>query len=150
MCRAARCPYDWQVHPNDSDRLIETPEAREVIERIKAERRSGRGLRQIARTLDEAGVSFRGKPLVAFGSPAGAAQSRSAFRDILTTAQTPFAERARAMADRLKPANPWKVLRKSSAILALTTGFLRNFRVCSPPLVSVQLPLQTRRNMRNF
>jgi len=62
MTRFDRCPYGWKPDPDDSGRLVEHPEEQATIARIRRERQQGRGLRQIARTLDQAGIDCRGRP----------------------------------------------------------------------------------------
>ena len=46
--------------PSDAERLVEAPEEQATIARIREERRHGRGLREIARRLDVAGIDCRG------------------------------------------------------------------------------------------
>ena len=60
MTRAERCPYGWRPDPSDADRLVEDADEQATIRRIREERRVGRGLREIARRLDLAGISCRG------------------------------------------------------------------------------------------
>jgi DNA invertase Pin-like site-specific DNA recombinase len=60
MIRPDRCPYGWRPDPTDSERLVEDAEEQETIRRIREERRHGRGLREIARRLDVAGIACRG------------------------------------------------------------------------------------------
>jgi DNA invertase Pin-like site-specific DNA recombinase len=60
MTRPDRCPYGWQPDPADSTRLVADADEQAVIVRIRYERRIGRGLREIARRLDLAGVACRG------------------------------------------------------------------------------------------
>ena len=60
MTRADRCPYGWRSDQTDSARLVEDANEQAIIARIREERRIGRGLREIARRLDEAGVACRG------------------------------------------------------------------------------------------
>ena len=60
MTRADRCPYGWKVDPDSPDRVVEEVEEQAVISRICQERRRGRGLREIARGLDQAGIDSRG------------------------------------------------------------------------------------------
>jgi DNA invertase Pin-like site-specific DNA recombinase len=60
MTRPDRCPYGWRPDPTDLTRLIEDSEEQATIARIREERRHGRGLRQIARRLDRAGIGCRG------------------------------------------------------------------------------------------
>jgi DNA invertase Pin-like site-specific DNA recombinase len=59
MTRADRCPYGWRPDPADADRLAEDAEEQEVIARIRRERLKGRGLRELARSLDRAGIACR-------------------------------------------------------------------------------------------
>jgi DNA invertase Pin-like site-specific DNA recombinase len=61
MTRADRCPYGWHPDPADPGRLVEDAEEQVAIARIREERQRGRGLRQIARALDRAGISCRGR-----------------------------------------------------------------------------------------
>jgi DNA invertase Pin-like site-specific DNA recombinase len=60
MTRPDRCPYGWRPDPDDSTRLVEDADEKAVIARIRQERRHGRGLREIARRLDSAGIGCRG------------------------------------------------------------------------------------------
>src|SRR5437879_10211892 len=60
MTRPDRCPYGWRPDPSDADRLVEDREEQMAIIRIREERRHGRGLREIARRLDLAGIECRG------------------------------------------------------------------------------------------
>jgi DNA invertase Pin-like site-specific DNA recombinase len=60
MTRPDRCPFGWRPDPADPARLIEDAEEQAPIRRIREERRYGRGLREIARRLDLAGVACRG------------------------------------------------------------------------------------------
>jgi DNA invertase Pin-like site-specific DNA recombinase len=60
MTRPDRCPYGWRPHPAEPDRLMEDADEQRVILRIREERRHGRGLREIARRLDLAGIACRG------------------------------------------------------------------------------------------
>ena len=60
MTRPDRCPYGWRPDPSDPDRLVEDADEQTVIARIREERRIGRGLREIARRLDLAGIACRG------------------------------------------------------------------------------------------
>ncbi|HTK74017.1 MAG TPA: recombinase family protein [Gemmataceae bacterium] len=60
MTRPDRCPYDWRPDPSDADRLVEDADEQTTIRRIREDRRHGRGLREIARRLDAAGVACRG------------------------------------------------------------------------------------------
>jgi DNA invertase Pin-like site-specific DNA recombinase len=60
MTRLDRCPYGWRPDPSDSARLVEDAEEQVTIGRIREERRHGRGLREIARRLDLAGIDCRG------------------------------------------------------------------------------------------
>src|SRR5262249_16384709 len=60
MTRPDRCPYGWRTHPADTALLVEDADEQAVIRRIREERRHGRGLREIARRLDSAGIVCRG------------------------------------------------------------------------------------------
>ena len=60
MTRPDRCPYGWRPDPSEPDRLVEDADEQATIGRIREDRRRGRGLREIARRLDLAGVSCRG------------------------------------------------------------------------------------------
>jgi DNA invertase Pin-like site-specific DNA recombinase len=60
MTRPDRCPYGWRPDPNDPERLVEDANEQATIARIKADRQHGRGLREIARRLDVAGIACRG------------------------------------------------------------------------------------------
>jgi DNA invertase Pin-like site-specific DNA recombinase len=60
MTRPDRCPYGWRPDPADPERLVEDADEQAVIVRIRDERRIGRGLREIARRLEAAGVQCRG------------------------------------------------------------------------------------------
>ena len=60
MTRPDRCPYGWRPDPVDPGRLIEDSDEQATIGRIREERRHGRGLREIARRLDSAGIACRG------------------------------------------------------------------------------------------
>ena len=60
MTRPDRCPYGWRPDPSDPDRLIEDADEQATVRRIREERRHGRGLREIARRLDVAGIGCRG------------------------------------------------------------------------------------------
>ena len=60
MTRADRCPYGWEPDPEDPGRLIKDREEQSAIALIRQERTRGRGLREIARTLDQAGIACRG------------------------------------------------------------------------------------------
>ncbi|HEV3256589.1 MAG TPA: recombinase family protein [Gemmataceae bacterium] len=60
MTRPDRCPYGWQPDPADPDHLVEDAEEQAAIGRIREEHRQGRGLRAIARVLDQAGIGCRG------------------------------------------------------------------------------------------
>jgi DNA invertase Pin-like site-specific DNA recombinase len=59
MTRPDRCPYGWRPDPADSTRLVEDADEQATIARIREERRHGRGLREIARRLDLAGIPCR-------------------------------------------------------------------------------------------
>lgn len=61
MTRPDRCPYGWRPDPADLDRLVEDPQEQLTIARILEERRQGKGLRAIARALDQAGIACRGR-----------------------------------------------------------------------------------------
>src|SRR5215831_5862951 len=60
MTRSDRCPYGWQPDPTDQERLVKDADEQANIARIREERRHGRGLREIARRLDMAGIGCRG------------------------------------------------------------------------------------------
>jgi DNA invertase Pin-like site-specific DNA recombinase len=60
MTRPDRCPYGWRPDPSDPDRLVEDADEQAIVRRIREERRIGRGLREIARRLDSAGIACRG------------------------------------------------------------------------------------------
>jgi site-specific DNA recombinase len=60
MTRPDRCPYGWRPDPSDPGRLVADAAEQAVIARIRRERRQGRGLREIARALDVAGIACRG------------------------------------------------------------------------------------------
>jgi len=60
MTRPDRCPYGWRPDPADPDRLIEDADEQATIRRIREKHRIGRGLREIARRLDAAGIGCRG------------------------------------------------------------------------------------------
>jgi hypothetical protein len=59
MTRADRCPYVRPAHLAKPARLVEDADEQKVIARIREERRHGRGLREIARRLDLAGIDCR-------------------------------------------------------------------------------------------
>lgn len=77
MTRLDRCPYGKMPDPDGPmmerldkktgakvlrpARLIDNPAELAIIERIREERQTGRGLREIARALDEAGIDCRGR-----------------------------------------------------------------------------------------
>jgi site-specific DNA recombinase len=61
MTRSDRCPYGWRPDLADPGRLVEHPEEQAAIARIRQERQQGRGLRAIARALDRAGITCRGR-----------------------------------------------------------------------------------------
>jgi len=60
MTRPDRCPYGWRPDPADPDRLAEYPDEQAIIARIRQEHAAGRGLREIARMLDESAILCRG------------------------------------------------------------------------------------------
>jgi site-specific DNA recombinase len=60
MTRPDRSPYGWRPDPSDAAMLVEDAEEQATITRIRGERRHGRGLREIARRLDLAGIDCRG------------------------------------------------------------------------------------------
>jgi site-specific DNA recombinase len=60
MTRPDRCPYGWRPDETDPDSLVEDAAEQAAIARIRQERLQGRGLREIARTLDQAGIDCRG------------------------------------------------------------------------------------------
>lgn len=59
MTRADRCPYGWRIDPVDPTRLIEDGEEQGIIKRIRQAHRDGGGLREIARSLERAGIFCR-------------------------------------------------------------------------------------------
>lgn len=61
MTRQDRCPYGWRPDPADPGRLVEDAAEQAAIIRIRQERQQGRGLREIARALDRAGINCRGR-----------------------------------------------------------------------------------------
>src|SRR5262245_31022639 len=61
MTRPDRCPYGWRPDPTDLAGLVEDAKEQAAIARIRKERRQGRGLREIARMLDKAGIDCRGR-----------------------------------------------------------------------------------------
>jgi hypothetical protein len=61
MTRPDRCPYGWRPDPSNPNNLIEDAEEQASIARIRQERDRGRGLREIARCLDRAGIHCRGR-----------------------------------------------------------------------------------------
>jgi site-specific DNA recombinase len=62
MTRPDRCPYGWRPDETDNDSLAEDAAEQAIIARIRHERQEGRGLREIARALDQAGLDCRGGP----------------------------------------------------------------------------------------
>jgi hypothetical protein len=60
MTRPDRCPYGWRQDPSNPVLLAEDAAEQATIARIREERRHGRGLREIARRLDSAGIACRG------------------------------------------------------------------------------------------
>lgn len=60
MTRPDRCPYGWRPDPLALGRLVEDDAEQAAIARIRQEWRKGRGLREIARMLDRAGIDCRG------------------------------------------------------------------------------------------
>jgi DNA invertase Pin-like site-specific DNA recombinase len=60
MTRRDRCPIGWRPDEADPTQLVEDAEEQAAIARIRQERRRGRGLREIARILDRAGIGCRG------------------------------------------------------------------------------------------
>jgi hypothetical protein len=60
MTRPDRFPYGWRPDPSDPDWLVEDAGEQATIRRIRDERRHGRGLREIARRLDLAGIACGG------------------------------------------------------------------------------------------
>ena len=60
MTRLDRCPFGWRPDESDRVRLAEDPTEQAVIARIRQQRGQGRGLREIARLLDQAGFTCRG------------------------------------------------------------------------------------------
>jgi hypothetical protein len=61
MTRVDRCPFGWRPDPADASRLVEVAEEQAAIARIREERRQGKGLRAIARALEQAGITRRGR-----------------------------------------------------------------------------------------
>jgi DNA invertase Pin-like site-specific DNA recombinase len=61
MGRVDRCPYGWRPDPADPARLAEDAEEQAAIAKIREQRQKGRGLREIARALDQAGILCRGR-----------------------------------------------------------------------------------------
>ena len=59
MTRADRCPFGWRIDPVDQTRLIEDGEEQGTIKRIRQAHQNGGGLREIARSLERAGISCR-------------------------------------------------------------------------------------------
>jgi DNA invertase Pin-like site-specific DNA recombinase len=59
MTRPDRCPYGWRPDPSNAALLVEVADEQSTIRRIREERRVGRGLREIARRLDAAGIGCR-------------------------------------------------------------------------------------------
>jgi len=66
MTRADRCPYGWKVDPDAPERLAEDAEEQATIARIRQAHKNGGGLREIARSLDRAGIDCRGGRWVAY------------------------------------------------------------------------------------
>jgi DNA invertase Pin-like site-specific DNA recombinase len=62
MTRPDRCPYGWRTDPETPTRLIEDEEEQGIIARICLAHRNGGGLREIARTLERAGIYCRQGP----------------------------------------------------------------------------------------
>lgn len=60
MTRADRCPFGWRIDPTDPTRLSVAPEEQATIARIRQAHKNGGGLREIARSLDRAGIDCRG------------------------------------------------------------------------------------------
>jgi DNA invertase Pin-like site-specific DNA recombinase len=60
MTRPDRCPFGWRPDEADTDHLVEDAAEQAAITRIRQERGQGRGLREIARILDQAGIDCRG------------------------------------------------------------------------------------------
>ena len=60
MTREDRCPFGWRPDPANPGLLIEEAEEQATIARIRLEREKGKGLREIARSLDLAGIDCRG------------------------------------------------------------------------------------------
>src|SRR6476469_6969325 len=60
MTRPDRCPNGWRPDPSDPERLVQDAEEQATIGQIREERWHGRGLREIARRLDSAGIGCRG------------------------------------------------------------------------------------------
>jgi len=53
-------PIRWRPDPSDPARLVEDADEQATIRRIREKHRIGRGLREIARRLDAAGIGCRG------------------------------------------------------------------------------------------
>jgi len=63
MGRPDRCPYGWQVDPDDPHRLIASPDEQAVIQRILTLHSGGSTSRGICATLDQEGLARRGGKL---------------------------------------------------------------------------------------
>jgi hypothetical protein len=59
--RPACARYGWRPDPADAGRLVENAEEQAAIARIREERRQGKGLRAIARALEESGITCPGR-----------------------------------------------------------------------------------------
>jgi DNA invertase Pin-like site-specific DNA recombinase len=59
MTRPDRCPFGWRPDPQRAGWLVEDAEEQAVVARIWQERQKGKSLREIAATLDRAGVRCR-------------------------------------------------------------------------------------------
>jgi DNA invertase Pin-like site-specific DNA recombinase len=60
MTRPDRCPFGWRPDDAEPARLVVDTAEQAAIARIRQERHQGRGLREIARILDRAGIDCRG------------------------------------------------------------------------------------------
>jgi DNA invertase Pin-like site-specific DNA recombinase len=61
MTRPDRCPYGWRPDPDNPGNLVEDAQEQAAIALIREEHRRGRALRALARALDRAGISCRGR-----------------------------------------------------------------------------------------
>jgi len=63
MTGVNRCPFGWLPEPSDPKRLIEDASEQAIMTTtIRALRQEGKGPREIARSLNQAGLLCRGKP----------------------------------------------------------------------------------------